>query len=168
MEVAWAGIMAGLLLWAQVPVKLPMGASGRVQYEDWGEAEGATARELLSRARSWARDRLASTATECDQNAERCLLAKGSFRVARPKGPPAVAAYELAIAFEDGRYRVLLGAIEVVEGSPSGPIERSLRADGAPLGNVWLVESVDRQARLVLADLREALTGRLSAREHPP
>lgn len=155
--VAWAGIMAGLLLWAQVPVKLPMNASGRIQYEERGAAEGWTAR-----------DRLAPSASECGQDPERCLLVKGFFRVARPKGRPAVTTYELAIAFEDGRYRLLLGAIDVVEGGPSGPLERSLRADGTPVENLWLVESVDRDARRLLADLREALTGHLSAREGLP
>ncbi|MGA9751776.1 MAG: hypothetical protein WBS54_08300 [Acidobacteriota bacterium] len=158
MKARWI-VLLGLLtvvLVAAVPLTLPRNKAGRVQYVEVTQVPGVPPTELMKRARLWLAQRAHTAADVTVGEEPHCIMAGDSFQVPR-QGMPITVFYTLAFEAQGNALCSTVGAFSVFDGSVRRPLEYYLKADGTARMNAWLVESVDQQARGLLADLHQAL-----------
>ncbi len=149
----FVGLMAiGLL--AATPVKLPMNDVGRVQYVYVTEVPGASPAELMKRARNWLTQKNGGDSRIVGEAQPHCIVVGETFEIPH-EGMPVSIYYTLAFEARPGRFCATAGAMYVFDGSIRHPLEHYLNPDGTPRINAWMLESVDRQAREMLAALHE-------------
>jgi|GEM_PF-6422085 len=158
MKARWMVILSLLTvaLLAATPLTLPRNKAGRVQYMDTVEISGAAPSDLMRRARLWLAQRANMPADIQKGEQPHCIMVGDSFQVPH-SGMPFTVFYTLAFEAEGPRLCSTVGALYVFDGSVQRPIEYYLKADGTAKMDPWLVESVDQQARTLLADLHKAL-----------
>lgn len=149
--------LVGIVLLASVPTVLPMNKAGRVQYLETIPVPGATPADLMQRGRLWLAQRGQSGEDVTPGDQPHCIMVADSFQISHP-GMPITVFYTLAFETRGPELCATIGAMRVFDGSVERPIEYYLNKDGEPKVNPWLAESVDQQARALLADLRETVT----------
>jgi len=144
----------GLL--AAAPLKMPLNEVGRVQYVDTVDAPGVSSAELMKRARTWLVGRSHLKAGDLGGAQPHCIVVGETFEVPHT-GMPVSVFYTLAFEAQPGRFCATAGAMYVFDGSVRRPLEHYLRSDGTPRLNAWMIESVDKQTRGLLAELHSTV-----------
>jgi hypothetical protein len=157
------GLLAVAVL-AAAPLVLPTNKAGRVQYLDATEVPGASSAEIMRRARAWLAHRAHSDEDISEGDQPHCIMVGDSFQVPHARMPITVF-YTLAFEARDHELCATVGALTVFDGSVQRPIEYFLNKDGTPKMKAWLLESVDRQAKDLLADLRHDMAAAAPAAE---
>jgi hypothetical protein len=142
---------------AAAPVSLPMNKAGQVQYMEVVEVPGAPQAKVMEKARLWLAKHARGPEDVTQGEQPHCIMVGDSFEVAR-EGMPITVFFTLAFEARDHQLCATVGALRVFDGSGQRSLEYYLNKDGTPRVNPWLAESVDRQARALLADLSQALT----------
>jgi hypothetical protein len=148
--------LAAVALAAAAPVSLPMNKAGQVQYMEVMEVPGAPQAKVMEKARLWLARHSHRPEDVTPGEQPHCIMVGDSFEVTR-EGMPVTVFFTLAFEARDHQLCATVGALRVFDGSVQRPLEHYLNKDGTPRVNPWLAESVDRQARSLLADLSQAL-----------
>lgn len=121
---ASSAVQAQMVPWEpERPV--PKNADGRYEYQEVVQAEGASATELMSRAKAWIATAYhsADSVIQLDDATGGRLIVKGNYAAARGKIAWFTIWHVLTIEAKDGRYRYTLTDFEVEQGGLRGPME---------------------------------------------
>ena len=158
MKARWMVVLGvtALAVLAATPMTLPMNKAGRVQYLDVTEVPGSSPEKLMLSARKWLAEHSHANPKVAEGEQPHCIMVGDSFQVPHT-GMPYIVFFTLAFEGQGQRLCTTVGALTVFDGTGHKPLEYYLNEDGSPRIDPWLAESVDRQARELLADLHQAL-----------